>query len=172
MALGVAAGDIILADHHNALVPITAVKASSTARTSTTTETADPELVLSMRVGTFDIAGVLLVSSAANAAGDFEYGYSWTGGGMTVTMGHAGPHNSLASGSQVDGEFTYLAADSSTPTSTMPYGASIAGVAIPIAARVVVTVAGTLSLIWAQQSSNANATTLLAGSWITAYPVA
>lgn len=167
----VAAGQIILADHYNALVPITVSKSSNTARTSTTSETADPHLVLPMRVGTFDVKGVLYVSSAANAAGDFKYAWGWTNS-MTVSMGGVGLNNSLASGSSTDAEMVWQATDSASPTATNPYGVSTAGVNIMVEARVVVATAGNLSLLWAQFSSNANATSLLSGSYITAFPVA
>jgi hypothetical protein len=150
------------------LRPVSASKAGNTSRASTTSPAADPDLVLTLATGgTYEVTGCLIVLTAANAAGDFVYGWSWTGT-MSVVLGGVGPHNSLASGSSVDGEFTYLPADSSSPSTTMPYGSSAAGVNIAVNTRVVVTTGGNLSLIWAQLGSNANNTTLAADSWITA----
>lgn len=171
MALTVLAGQIILADDHNALIPKTAAKASATSRASTTVLTADPHLVLSLPVGTFDLRGNLLIASAADAAGDFSHRWSWTGT-MTVTMGGIGPTNLLASGATSDADFVRQLPDSASPSAVSSYGASNFGVNAAIDVRVVVTVAGNLTLEWAQLASNANATTLEAGSWITAYPVA
>lgn len=161
----------ITAARANRALPISLAKAVATARDTTTTVSDDPELFLDLLDATvYDVRGMLLVTSAANAAGDFKYGWAWTGT-MSVTMPGFGPDATLASASSVIGNWARLAPDTSTPSSTLSYGTSTAGVTIPVNTRVTSTLAGRLSLQWAQDSSNANATTLEIGSFLTATPV-
>lgn len=155
----------------NRTLPISVSKGVATPITSSTTVASDPELFLDLLDATvYDVSGILLVTTAANAAGDFKYGWAWDGT-MTVTMGGVGPDASLASATSVTGNWARLAPDTSSPSSTLSYGSSTSGVTIPVNTRVAVTAAGRLSLQWAQDSSSANATTLEVGSFLTATPV-
>lgn len=156
----------------NRTLPISVSKSIATSRNTTTTVADDPDLLLDLLVSTvYDIKGFLLVTTAANAAGDFKYGWAWTGT-MTVTMPGVGPDESLASGTSVTGNWARNASDTSTPSTTLGYGSSTTGVTIPVNTRVVVgATEGRLSLQWAQLSSNANNTTLEVGSQLTAFPV-
>ena len=100
--------------------------------------------------------------SAANAAGDIAFGFGFPSGAMD--LGGLGPHNSLASGSQSDVESFARLAQASV-TATLPYGCSTSVTTAFIRALLAVGVTGgTLQLKWAQQASNASATTLKAGS--------
>lgn len=152
------------------LRPVTAVKSADTSRNTTTTFTADPHLALSLSAHTYHIFGNLYLNSAANAAGDFQYRWSWTND-MNVRMGGIGVVDTLASGSSADGQFARNQADTTSPTAALSFGASTTGTNILVTARVLVTTAGTLTLEWTQLSSNANNTTLEAGSWLTAWMV-
>jgi hypothetical protein len=151
-------------------VRIEASKASdSPALTSDATLNADPDLVIVLPANrTYDVDGWMIHSSAANAAGDIQFGWSWTNT-ATVTMYGLGPHNSMASGSQSDLESIARAADTASPTAGTPYGASTTSTNTHLRARVVTDASAvTLTLNWAQATSNASGTTLHAGSYISA----
>lgn len=139
-------------------------KFSNKSVTSSTTLQADDELTISVAAGTsyvFDI--YLYCNSAANAAGDIAVGFTFPAG-ATLHFSGDGPHNSLASGSQADGEFIPRLSATSGSTS-IPFGLSTAGVYIHIHGYLLTDVAsGSLTLAWAQQTSNASASTVLAGS--------
>lgn len=172
-----AAGVTLTASTLSALItelrPITASKATTTSRNTTTTDTADPDLVLAVAVSrTYDIKGVLLVSSAANAAGDFKHSFSFPTG-ATFTLTAIGVHDALASSSSGDGQFgSNDLLDATSPTGSLSYGASTSPTGIQVEARLVTgSTAGNLTLLWSQLSSNANNTNLLGGSWLTAEPV-
>lgn len=168
----VSAGQIALASKFNELasyaVQIAASKASGTSRTNNTI-TADPDLVLVLPASrTYWVEGSLRISSAANAAGDFQYRWAWTNT-ATVTIYNSGPHNSIASGSQSDLESISYAADSATASSATPFGASTVSNTVKIWAQVVTGGSPvTLTFEWAQSATNANATTLDVDSMITA----
>jgi hypothetical protein len=150
-------------------VPITAYKAGDTNRASTITSTADPDLVIVLPANrTYEVEITMYVTSAANAAGDFRFALGWTNT-ATVTLGGHGIHISVASGSSADLEALGIAADTTTPTSDIGIGASTTRTTVKGWATVVTGGSNvTLSLLWAQASSNANNTTLLTGSSIVA----
>lgn len=153
------------------LRPVSAVKSADTSRNTTTTFSADPHLALNLSAGrTYHIIGNLYLTSAANAAGDFQYRWAWTND-MNVRMGGIGAVDTLASGSSGDGQFARNQSDTTSPTNALSYGVSTTGTNVLVTARVLVTTAGTLTLNWTQLSSNANNTTLEAGSWLTAWVV-
>lgn len=172
MSLTWSVGQKLTAERLNRRNPVSASKAGDTSRASTTTSAADPDLVLSLKADTtYDLRGALY-TTGGDAAGDFKYAWSWTNT-ATVLMGAIGPHNSIASGSQGDAEWVFRAADSATPSTDTPYATSVGGMAVRLNDRVIVGSSDiTLTLIWAQQGSNATATLLKAGSWVTATPVA
>lgn len=146
-------------------VPITAVKASDTSVNTDGTVNSDPELVIVLPANrTYDIEVVIHATSAANAAGDLRVAYAWTNT-ATVTRGGDGLALALASGTSADLNAPALAADTTSPTSDLTYGVSTTRTVV----REVLTVvtggtAVTLTLQWAQETSNANNTTVLTGS--------
>jgi hypothetical protein len=155
----------------NKLVSVTIEKTSDTTRTSVTSRTADPHLVLALPANTtYDLSGLLIATSAANAAGDINYELQFPSD-ATVTWGGAGPHNSLVAGSQSDLESTAEPLDTVTPTGAFPYGTSTSVTAAVVKGRIKMVSAGNVTLAWAQLSSNVNGTTLKTGSFLTAVPV-
>lgn len=172
MTLVITAGMRLTAARLNRLNPITAEKPGDTSRSSVTAKTADPDLVLALAINTtYEVRGLLIVTSAANAAGDFSYDWGFPANAV-VSAGGVGLHNTLASGSQSDLEGVAYPLDASSPVGSLPYGASTSNSGISVNARVKMgSTAGNLELLWAQVASNANATTLKGGSFITAYPV-
>ena len=164
MTITVLAGDFILADHLNALVPLVAQKSGSTPCTSDTSMNADPHLTLTFAAGTtYDFELDLLITSDSNAAGDFLCELGWTGT-ATVSAGVAGLINTLASGAAADLEATGAVPDSTTPTASFVVGASTSVTKAVIRGHIVATTASTVTLNWCQFSSNASATNLLIGS--------
>lgn len=150
-------------------VPVQAVKAGDTSRNTTTTATADPDLVIVLPANrTYLVDASLSVISAANAAGDFKCGFEWTNTATLYVLGWGLSAAGLASGSITDLEAVAQTV-SSTPTIAIAYGASTTPTAVLRRVRVVTGGSNvTLSMTWAQQTSNGNNTTLQAGSSITA----
>jgi hypothetical protein len=144
-----------------------AVKSANTARTSTTTRTADPHLTLTVRANvSYTVSGMLILSSAANAAGDFSMDFAFPANAV-VHWGGVGPNNTIASGSFIGGEFQAQSNQTVSPTGQTPYGATTVPNTVLLSGYVAVgATAGSLTLQWAQNTSNANATTLLTGSWL------
>lgn len=144
-----------------------AVKPSSTARTSTTTRTADPHLTLTLRANvSYTLSGLLILSSAANAAGDFNMDFAFPANAV-VHWGGVGPNNTITSGSFIGGEFQAQSNQTVSPTGATPYGCTTVPNTVLLSGYVAVgATAGSLTLQWAQQTSNANATTLITGSWL------
>lgn len=150
-------------------VPITAVKVVPTGPRVNNTKSNDPELAITLPANrAYEVFGSLLITGG-NAAGDFAYGWNWTNT-ATIIVNGLGAHNSLASGSQSpDAEVIAYLADSATPTSSTPYGASTSNTGAYISAYVVTGNADVLlTLEWAESATNATGTTLLAGSRIAA----
>jgi hypothetical protein len=167
MSISFTAGQTLTAAALNALVPLEAQLSSDQSKTSNTTFADLTDLTLAVEANaTYQVEGLFIATSAANAAGDVKYRFSYPAN-ATMTITGPGPHNSLASGSQADGEWFYVLLDNSSPTADIPYGASTAGAAAIINGKLVVgATAGDLVVGWAQQSSNANATVFKAGSYI------
>lgn len=152
---------------------VSATKASDTARFSTTTCTADPELSIVLLANrTYEFDARLLVSSEINAAGHFRLRLSWTNT-ATVTWRCAGLINTLASGVSADWNGQGVANDSTSPTSETSFGASTASTAPRVYGEIVTGGSNvTLTVDWAQFSSNVNDTTLLIGSRLSARRIA
>lgn len=146
----------------------TARKTVATSRNTTTVQAADPDLVIPLLANTtWDITSLMLVSSAANAAGDFAFQYTYPAG-CTVDLGHLAPHDSLASGSNSSLESAGVSNSTASPTGLMAAGASTSITSHWVWGRIAVgATAGNFTLTWAQLSSNANNTTLNIGSNLT-----
>jgi hypothetical protein len=168
-----AAGDKPTAAQLNTFVPLSAYKSAGTSRNTTTTPAADSDLTIALPASTtWDFDGLLLVTSAANAAGDFMFQFTYPAS-ATLSFGAWGLHNTLASGSQSDLEAAATSADSSTPSGLYVAGASTSMTGIFFKGRIIVsTTPGNLVVAWSQFASNANNTTLNAGSHMTCRQVA
>jgi len=165
-------GDIIYAGDVNDWRPVTAVKAALTGRNSTTTNSADPDLSVSLLASaTYDFTLKLFLSSAANAAGDWRGALTWTGT-ASVSYGALALVTAIASGGSGDliaSPATRL--DSSSPGLDFLAGCSTAGMLAVIHGRIVCTTVNTLTLAWSQRTSNGNDTRVLEGSSLTAYRI-
>lgn len=148
-----------LAINGNALAAnVAKFKATTTSRLSNTTLTADPDLAAALGVGTWAIS---LYVQPQNVAGTTGFRYTLSNSGtMTGAFGAVGS----VAGATVpppQGQTTSLGAAVSfanTTTTSTDF--------LVISATITVTVAGTLSFSWSQNTSVASNTSVLAGSWM------
>ena len=172
MSLDWTVGQLITAERLNRRLPKVAIKTATVSVASDATLNDDADLILTLVASTtYDLGGLLIINSAANAAGDFQYAWSWTQS-ATVLMGGFGPDVGLASGVVQTGDWGVQVADTTTPSAARSIGASTTGLAVRVKDRIIVGATDlTLTLQWAQASSNVNSTSLQINSWITATPV-
>lgn len=141
-------------------------KTASTDRTSTVTVTADPHLILTLEPGLWEVTVGIHYSSIAAAAGIRT---AWALSAGVALLGHRGCLG--PSSTSTDRTATQIRTATQTATGESAYGHG-SGLGNPAGASELglarVTTTGTIALSWAQQTSNASATRLHAGSWIRA----
>lgn len=140
------------------------IKAGTSTRTSTVTVTPDAELTaIALPLGTHYVEFRGLMAGAVGAAtGGFQCVWNFTGtaSGFRTTLG-------MAAGSATASTGTIMRTSSANLTSTgQTYGTYTGQLHIIETAIVTVSVAGNLSIDWAQGVSNATATTLAPGSYV------
>lgn len=159
-------GDLVTADLLDAMVPQIFTKTGNTARTSTTTYAADPDLQsIPLGVGTWDIEFVGFFTLDTTSTQKIKVQWGFTGTWTTVFRACIGPGQGATN--TADGLDTMNSRGAQTDADSATYDinfGSVPGVFREVARNVVVSVAGNLSLRWAQAASSANATNLLAGS--------
>lgn len=139
-----------------------AVKAVDTAITSNATLTADPDLSVTLLTGQYQYELFMLFDSVAAGAG-FKFSSNGTAVDSRATSPAVadGLVNAAAYGpkleSFVGSTITYATISTSADSNGVLYKGSL-----------LVSTAGTFGVSWAQNSSNASATTLRAGSYLTA----
>jgi hypothetical protein len=144
------------------------VKGSDTSRASTTTVSADPDFVFGnasdiVNGGTYRITGYLVYTGAAIGTGDLKLGLYVTGGSVTAGS------NWFTFSAPTITSANNLQATAPTFGNNGAYGTPNTGnnVGGPFMATFNVSSANTqISLEWAQNTSNATATTIRAGSWM------
>lgn len=172
MALTWSVGQRMTAARINRLLPVSAYKpADSPALTSDATVNADPDLVLPLKASTaYHLRGAVLYN-AASATPGIKYTWSWTGT-ATVVQGSFGPGGTLTSGTLASGNWGGRTPDNTSPASENTYSTSTSYNAIQINDRIAVAGADiTLTFMWSQASSSADALVVKYGSFVTAYPV-
>lgn len=140
-------------------------KSADQSVTSTTTPTNDTHLVYTISgTGTYDIDVFGWGTSAANAAGHLALGWSFPTGTMHAFV--HGLSTALASGNSGT---AYAGALLAMTSATCPFavGLSTTVTGFWMHARYVATATGTLQFMITQSVSNANASTLKAGSHMT-----
>lgn len=122
-------------------------------------------------VGTYIFDIWVYANSAANAAGDIGFGFSFPTG--TLAYSAVGADAGLASSTIQTGQFGYeAAAVSGDAASSRNMGLSTSAIAILLHGVLTATATGTLRLRWAQAASNASASTVLSGSHMRVVQVA
>lgn len=160
------AGQRLTAAALNAAIGLTARKGADTARSSAntgTTLTADPDLVIPVLANAaYLVTFSLVYKGAATNTGDLKFGFS-VPSGATMPGGFLGITNPLA-----------LEILPVTASSTLVSYSN--GTGNPLWCQVTATLvtsstAGNLTLTWAQNTSSATSTTLMAGSSLQAAQV-
>lgn len=160
------AGQRILASTFEQLVPLDVVKGADENVVSSTTLQDDDELfIANIPPGTWEINGQLWAAGTSGINQDIKYAFTFSAGELTWAGASLHPDWGSSAGARdvsIEGELE----DSSSPTAAHAYG-TVTGANIPtlISGRFTNTAAGTLQLQWAQNTSNADDTTLKAGSW-------
>lgn len=157
--------------------PLLVIKAATGAtRISNTTSSADSELTMTFPASrTYEFDLDLLLLSAANAAGDFRGRLAWTNS-ASVRLYQAALDVTLASAGAAD--FIAVAAnsgslDATTPTDELAIGCSTTATRAQMSGYIVTGASDVVATLeWAQFASNANATSVLAGSRWTARRIA
>lgn len=147
------------------------LKGSDQSITSSTVLTNDTALSLAIPApGTYIADLMVYATSAANAAGDLNVGFSFPTGTLHYsTPGALDP--SIASGNT--GTVTGSAILSATSgTSVIGVGLSTVTFGIHVHAHFVATASGTLQFMWCQNSTSVSASTVKAGSHMTMRQVA
>lgn len=154
------------------MIPDKIVKAAATDRTSTTTLADDPELQgLALAAGTYEIH-VMIFAASASATPDIKTTWEFTGTWTTPVRALDGPGTTATGGATANTDWR---ADGQAANSSAAYSLAATSdysVIHEEAHDVVVTVAGDFSLQWAQQTSDGTATSVKAGSYISARRVA
>lgn len=141
--------------------------------TSSTTLQNDDALVLAVAANcTYTFRVWIMATDATDATGDIKFGFTFPTAAVCHFSGK-GPHSLMAVGGAFgDGE--YIARNTATSGSTVAtYGLSQSVIGIELTGLLIVGAnAGNLQLQWAQNASDANATTVQAGSFMTLERVA
>ena len=119
--------------------------------------------------GTYVFDVILVGTSAANAAGDIAVGFTFPTG--TLHLIGQGPDIGLASGNVQTGQWGAGLSIASGATFN-GYGLSTNNVGIWLHGILIATATGTLQLQWAQNTSNASASTVKSGSHMVVKQVA
>lgn len=146
------------------MLPQSAVKSTGTARTLTTTLTADPDLTVPVTVGAvYDVELSLVYNGFTTGSGDLKFVWS-VPSGATFAGGFLGIANPLG---------TTIAPVTGTSTQ-VSYGNGTGSTLWCMVSGTLFTSSsgGNLALTWAQNTSNATATTLMTGSKLSARRVA
>lgn len=150
------AGTRLTAATLQAAVGLKAVKGADTGPRVNNTLAADPDLVLTLAANsTYDFGAELLYKGAASGTGDLKLG--WTGpSGFAMEFGMQGVDSGL-----VARFWYYTQASNPTPATN--------GTSNPLSTFLSGTIttagtAGTLTLLWAENVTNATGTTLMTGS--------
>lgn len=139
-------------------VLLTAVKPSTQTLASSTVLTNDTALTLSLPIGRFALQAFLNIANVAGATG-FKFAFAFTG---TLSNG------AYAQNGWINGAVTAAALQNPVTNVTSYATTDTSGDWVEINASFLVTVAGTLTLQWAQNSSSASLTSMLQGSWLVA----
>lgn len=146
----------------NLMLPKYVSKSAATVRASTTTATADPDLVFTLAAadaGNYALDGFLSCTGAAISAGDIKIGIAYSSGTPTGTWMGTGTDTTAITnvrhmGRAIDG-------------TTQVFGVNGGNFSlVTISGQITISTAGTLSLLWAQNTSNATPTNVRVGSWL------
>lgn len=149
------------------MVPDVTLKASTTDRVSTTTLANDLDLVaIPLGVGTWSVEMGIFVATATTNTQDFKTQWSFTGTWSTPIRFCLGPG---PTNTALRDAITPMQLNGIPSNSDAVYGLGASTgftLVLEWCKSVVVTVAGTLALQWAQNASSANSTSVKQGSYV------
>jgi hypothetical protein len=162
-----AAGSKITAALLTSMLPNTVVKGTTTDRTNTTTIANDPDLAgIALGVGTWSVEVLIFATTPTTSTQQLKTQWSFTGTWNTPIRACFGPGATNSAARTAVTPSTYNGAGSTTD-SVYGFAASTGfNTVMERCDLVVVTVAGTMALSWAQNVSSANATSVKSGSSI------
>jgi hypothetical protein len=143
-------------------------KAADETVTSSTTLQNDNDLTLPVVANGIYLVDLNLVAlDAGNFTGDLKTCLAYPTGSTVHVMG-VGPHDTgLSSGTNSTAEWVARTDQSGTSSTSTSYGAGTTAVTVMIRALVIVgSTAGSVTLQWAQNTSDASGVTLKTGSWM------
>lgn len=163
-------GDTIFAADLNNLearLPVTTTKAAATDRINNTM-TADPELTgIALGVGTYELDLILMFTQLTTATQKLRTQWSFSGTWNTPIRACMGP-GSAATSARTDVAEMQVGAYASNVDALYCVAAGAGFSTVFERCRLVtVTVAGTLALVWAQNTTSANITSVKAGTSFT-----
>lgn len=151
-------------------VAISRSKPATTSRNSTTTPTADPDLTMPLGVGKWGCDLWMPVYATSSGAGGLQFQFAFTGTATSSAFSGTGYINgavmTASQTSQAVGGpagFSFATIDAQTGINVSDW--------VRMSGSIVVSVAGTFSINWAQNSSNANNTNIGVGSWLSCMKV-
>lgn len=148
-----------------------ASKPADTPRFSTTSRTADPDLVVAMAASTtYDMEALLVGTSEVNAGGHFSAEWQYPSDAILTFTAH-GLLSSLGSGTSADLQAGAISQDGTSPAGPFVMGLSTSPSGILVVGTITTVTAGNLTLAWAQSALNVNDSILKAGSRVTLRPV-
>jgi len=161
----IAAGQRITGTLLQKMIPLWAVKPGPTSRASTTTLADDPDLQIELpRAGVWAFDVWLNYTGGTLGSSDLKLGMAFSGSTTFTVWGVNGINTSSTS---------QLQAGANTFAGTLVVGTSGGNFfTADIHGEMVATTTGTLSLQWAQSSSNATSTNLRQGCWLRAWQIA
>lgn len=161
------AGKRVTAAGLNRMLPLTAWKNAATSRSSTTTISDDPDLLIAIPADalvTYAIELGLNLTGAALGSGDFKMAIDYTGTVTTSNWMGIGTDTTSVDNANFFGQ--------SIGTSTQTFGVNGGNFSlVHVNGLIEPATAGTLSLKWAQNTSSATATNLRQGSWFRLTPL-
>lgn len=159
------AGQRFTAGVATSMLPLEALKTATTDRASTTTVTADPELVIAVEANAeYILTGYLRISGTTTPKMDIQISVpSGTTGGYSCTRLSTSATADSGDANEVRTS-TRITFDTETTFNTI---STTAHQVLQISGRVIVGgTAGNLSIDWAQNVSNATACSMHSDSWI------
>ncbi len=158
--------------------PSTTMKSGSTGRVNNTL-TADPDLAgIPLSVGTWEIEAIIFYTITANGQQGLKtrWGFTGTWNGGTSRGCYGGGYIASTTAGDPRAQTVSAMASWTLDTQDAQYNtlqaSSVRNVVREVSRNVIVTVAGTMSLNWAQINTNANATTIQPDSHINVRKIA
>lgn len=148
------------------LVPLYVEKGSDESIANNTMQDDDELLIANIPPGKWELTGGFYAAGTSGINQDVKYGWTWTGSAELTWVGISYHQDWANSATNRDVSIEGDVQDSGSPSSARAFG-TVTGSSVPTAISGVFTnsTASTLQMQWAQNTTNADDTTVKAGSW-------